>query len=64
METEKELNSKIMALTIQIREKYPELSMHLDEMPLTLPNESNPEITIKKLKEYYESLTLLLKKHS
>lgn len=64
METEKELNSKILALTTQILEKHPELSDHLDEMPLTIPNETNPEITVKKLKEYYDSLNLLLKKHT
>lgn len=61
METENELNVKITELTQKIRSRNPELSKLLDEMPLTIPNESSPEITMKKLKEYYESLALLLK---
>ena len=39
METEKELNSKILDITMKIRENYPELSKYLDEMPETIPNE-------------------------
>jgi hypothetical protein len=64
METEKELNDKILSLTREIREKYPELSRYLDEMPLTIPNDSQPEVTINKLKEYYESLKLLIQEHT
>jgi PHD/YefM family antitoxin component YafN of YafNO toxin-antitoxin module len=63
METEKELNAKIMAITILIKEKHPELANFLDEMPITIPNENNPEINIKMLKEYYESLRDTLKKY-
>jgi hypothetical protein len=62
METEKELNAKILALTMQIQEKHPELSKFLEEMPVTIPDESDPEINIKILKDYYESLNNLLKK--
>ncbi|MEP7268433.1 MAG: hypothetical protein ABI844_12470 [Saprospiraceae bacterium] len=61
METEKELNAKIIELTLKIWEQHPELSKLLDEMPLTIPNESSPEITIKKLNEYFESLDKILK---
>jgi hypothetical protein len=61
METEKELNAKIMAITMQINEKHPELSKFLAEMPVTIPNENNPEVGIKSLKEYYESLNKLIK---
>jgi hypothetical protein len=62
METEKELNAKILAITMQIREKHPELSKFLEEMPVTIPDESKPEINNKVLKEYYESLQNILKK--
>ena len=61
METEKEINSKIIALTMKIQQEHPELAKHLDEMPVTIPNESNPEININILKEYYESLNNILK---
>lgn len=64
METEKELNDKIMALTREIREKHPELSGNLDEMPLTIPNQSSPEVTINSLKEYHESLKLMLQRNA
>ena len=62
MKTEKELNAKIISLTLKIQEKHPELSKFLEEMPVTIPSESNPEINIKILKEYIESLKNLLKK--
>lgn len=64
METKKELNSKIIELTNQIREDHPELSKLLSEMPMTIPNEINPEVTAKKLKDYYESLNNLLSNHN
>jgi len=62
METEKELNAKILALTMQIHEKHPELSKFLEEMPVTVPDQSDPEINIKILKDYLESLNNMLKK--
>lgn len=63
METEKELNEKIMAITALIKEKHPELSAKLDEMPVTIPNESSPEITLEILREYYESLRKMEKEY-
>lgn len=62
MKTEKELNAKIMSLTNKIQENRPELIKYLDEMPITIPNGSDPEITIKILKDYIESLKNLMKK--
>jgi len=62
MKTE-ELNSKILKITLTIQEKYPELSKYLNEMPVTIPNEKDPEINNKNLKEYYESLTSLLQNY-
>jgi len=63
METEKELNAKILAKTLEIREKHPELSEFLNEMPITIPDETNPEISRKILNDYYNSLCNILKKH-
>ena len=37
METERELNAKIIAIAMQIQEKHPELSIFLNEMPITIP---------------------------
>lgn len=64
METEGELNAKIMAITMLIQRKYSELSKFLDEMPVTIPNENNPKININILKEYYQSLQNILKQYT
>ena len=61
METIKEINEKILAVTQKIRDNHPELAKHLDEMPNTIPNEKDPEMTVKKLNEYLESLKKMLK---
>jgi hypothetical protein len=61
METENELNEKIMAITLLIQEKFPELLNFLNEMPITIPDENTPEINNKILKEYYDSLSNTLK---
>ncbi|MES2380655.1 MAG: hypothetical protein V4538_06425 [Bacteroidota bacterium] len=60
MKTEHELNDDILNLTMKIRSEYPELVKYLDEMPVTIPDEKNPEITLKNLKAYHHSLLALL----
>jgi hypothetical protein len=60
---EKELNAKILEVTMKIKDHYPELSKYLDEMPVTIPSEKDPEITLNQLKVYYESLNSLLNKY-
>lgn len=61
METEQELNAKILEITMVIQEKYPELSKYLGEMPAAIADEKKPGI--KSLKEYYDSLNALLQKY-
>lgn len=56
-------NKKILDITILINEKHPELSKYLEEMPITIPDESNPEINIKGLRDYYNSLNSLLNRY-
>lgn len=63
METKIELNAKIFAITSKIHSKHPELSKYLNEMPITIPTKSNPEITTKILNEYYQSLVDLHNKY-
>jgi hypothetical protein len=63
MESEKELNSKILEITMTIREKYPEIYEHLGEMPVTIPNIENPEINNRNLRDYYDSLKSILKNY-
>ena len=57
---EKDLNLKIMRVTTEIKDHYPELVKFLEEMPVTIPDEQNMEITLKNLKSYYDSLTSVL----
>lgn len=56
METEKELNAKIIDITMRIHKEFPELSKYLNEMPITIPTDENPEINATILNNYYESL--------
>ncbi|MFV5701260.1 hypothetical protein ACM55F_05245 [Flavobacterium sp. XS2P12] len=64
METEKQLNDAILKMTLTIQNEYPELSKYLIEMPVTIPDASNPQINIKTLKDYYESLNSILKEYT
>lgn len=63
MKTEEQLNSDILEITMEIKEKFPELSKYILEMPVTIPNIKNPEVTSKALQEYYDSLDILLKEY-
>ncbi len=63
MEKEKELNSNILKITMKIKEQYPELSKYIEEMSVTIPDEKNPEITLKNLKTYYDSLHSMLNRY-
>lgn len=56
METEAEINARIMKLTMVIQENYPELSKYINEMPITIPVDSSPEVTIKNLQKYHDTL--------
>ena len=62
-DAEADLNAKILKITMMIMDQYPELSKYLEEMPVTIPNKKNPDITLNNLKTYYESLSLMLNKY-
>lgn len=64
MKSEKQLNDEILKITLIIQEKYPELSKYIAEMPVTNPDKENPEINIKHLTNYLDSLKNLLKKYA
>lgn len=63
MKTEKELNEAILKITSKLNNEYPELSKYLLEIPITIPEVSSPEINIKILTDYYETLENILKKY-
>jgi hypothetical protein len=60
---ENDLNSKILKITMKIKDHYPELSQYLEEMPVTVPSENDPEVTLNQLRSYYESLNSMLNKY-
>jgi hypothetical protein len=63
METETDLNEKILKITMAIRNEFPELLKYLDEMQVTIPYETNPEISVRNLRAYYESVRTMLNKY-
>jgi hypothetical protein len=63
MKTEIILIEKIISITAMIKEKHPELMRFIDEMPITIPDENNPQLNTTALIEYYNSLNDLLKKY-
>ncbi len=59
--TENELNAKILEITSKIEAHHPELIKYLEEMPVTIPNEKYPSITVENLEKYYASLLALVR---
>ncbi len=64
MNTAHVITVNILQITMEIMEKYPELSEYLTEMPITVPNEESPLINSETLSEYLRSLEYLLKNYS
>lgn len=63
MESEEEINAKILKVTMVIQENYPELSKYLNEMPITIPIDSRPEVNVKNLQKYYDTLVTLFRNY-
>ena len=64
MKTTNEISKDIIATTLGIQEDYPELSKFILEMPVTIPDLANSEITANNLKDYSESLDALVTKYA
>ena len=47
-----------------IGDKYPELSKYISEMTVTIPDVETPDINIKNLNDYHDSLVAILKKYA
>ncbi len=63
MKTATELLTEISKVTRQIETNYPEVYEHLDEMPMTIPDQNNPNISTKELEDYLESLNDIIEKY-
>ena len=64
MKTLQEIENQIITLTTSIEVNYPELYAKLDENPITLPSEIQPNIDIKIMEDYLESLKQILKQYT
>lgn len=60
MKTEADLNEMILEITNKIHKNYPELVTYLDEMPITIPDQKNPDLTLEALNSYYNSLIVVV----
>ena len=63
LETKKDLNSKILNITMEIKDQFPELSKYLEEMQETIPDRKHPEVTLKNLRTYHDSLIVMVNKY-
>jgi hypothetical protein len=64
MKTEKELNTDILNITMKIEDKFPELSKYIGEMSVSGMDDFDSKTSAKHLEDYYNSLEILLEKHS
>ena len=58
-----ELTREINRLTLKIEQEYPELYKYLDENPVTIPSNGDPEMTTKNFSDYLNTLKELLDNH-
>ncbi|MFM2017221.1 MAG: hypothetical protein RL007_877 [Bacteroidota bacterium] len=54
------INSEIIFLLALITEKYPELTVFLDELTITIPDEQHPAMNDQILKAYHNTLSSLI----
>ena len=54
MKNAKDLLTEISTVTRDIETNYPEVYEHLDEIPMTIPDQQNPDIDVKDLENYLE----------
>ena len=64
MLTEKEMIEAISRLTLEIQEKYPEMSKYIGEMPVTNPDKEHPGINSQILTDYYNELMAIMKRYA
>ena len=64
MESQNDLNKKIVLTTMKIQETFPELVKYLDEIPEHFQFNTQKGISTKDLKDYLDSLNDLLETYS
>lgn len=64
MNKEQEINEKINQMMNKVRDKHPELIQFIDEIPITIPNKENPEVNLKALESYYNTIREILDRYA
>ncbi len=64
MKTLQDIENQIIRLTLSIEVNYPELYATLDENPITIPSKNHPDMNIKIMEDYLESLKQILKQYT
>ena len=59
-----EYTADILKITLLIQKDYPELSKYITEIPVTIPDVQHPEINVKTLQDYYNTLSEILKMYA
>ena len=62
-ETENDLVSKIMKAKTMMLNQFPELANHIGELPDEIMNESDKEVRMSHLRNYYDSLNSIFSNH-
>lgn len=63
MKTTQSLLTEISTLIRKIETEYPELYLHLDESPITIPDKKEPNVDNKALENYLQTLKDMLKRY-
>ena len=64
MNTESEINNKIISLVNEIKDKYPELAKYIAEIPVKDVFKDSSEISNKNLLDYYNTLKTIFDKYA
>lgn len=64
MKTVAEWDQDIVKITMEIHQKYPELSKYIKEMPQKMLSNGEEGVTVRSLEDYYNSLKELLFEYS
>ncbi len=64
MKTPLDIKNDMLTNTVALLDRFPLLAKYVNEIPVPLPETGDPEIAIKNLKEYNNSLGILLKKYA
>ncbi len=64
MKTEMDWNQDILRITMEIDQKFPELTKYINEIPVKIPEKDNKRINTKNLEDYYFSLVDIVNNYS